>query len=681
MARFRMRLLGSFELFDSGGRPLEISARKNRAMLAILALSPGGSASRERLSNLLWSDRADPQARSSLRQSLALLRNDLSRIGPSPLSAVDDRLVLDLAAVDVDVLEFVKFSKSADPAPLHQAVDLFGGELLADMTIRDPGFEEWVAAERARLHRIALEATEKLWAKVPVTGRAGVARRLVALDPIREASHLALMRSYTETGETGLALQQYAACADILKSELGIAPGPEIDAFRQRILVGGRDGAEGTTHAGSPHPAARQEATPSGGDLRTTEPPPRLPDKPSIAVLPFVNLSGDQEQDYFADGVVEEMTIALSRFDWLFVIARNSSFAYKGRAVDVKQVGQELGVRYVLEGSVRKAANRVRISGQLIDAISGVHLWADRFDGPIDNIFDLQDRVTADVVGAIAPKLEQAEIERVNRKPTDNLDAYDVFLRGMAGLHRWSREGNKEALKYFYHAIDLDPGYASAYGVAARAYVQRGAGGWTVDRAHDVEEATRLACRAVELGQDDARALATAGFALADMCGRIADGNAWIDRALELNPNLAIAWVYSGWVKASLGQPDLALERLATAKRLSPNDPQAFSLLSAQAIAHFVAGRYEEALAHAEMAERSKPGFLLAHLTAAVCSAHTGRLSEAAKAVARLRATDPSASIRSVLTLQAMPPADLERWVEGLRLAGLPEGAGLQSWA
>jgi adenylate cyclase len=201
-----------------------------------------------------------------------------------------------------------------------------------------------------------------------------------------------------------------------------------------------------------------------GGD----RPAPPLPDKPSIAVLPFNNLSADPEQEFLADGVVEEITMALSRMRWLFVIARNSSFTYKGRAVNVKQVGRELGVRYVLEGSVRKVGNAVRISGQLIDAATGVHLWADRFDGPLADIFDLQDQITASVVGALASRLEQAEIERATRKPTESLDAYDYYLRGMAAVHRWTREDNVEALAMFRRAIALDPNFSSAYGMAAR---------------------------------------------------------------------------------------------------------------------------------------------------------------------------------------------------------------------
>ena len=318
----------------------------------------------------------------------------------------------------------------------------------------------------------------------------------------------------------------------------------------------------------------------------------RCPDKPSIAVLPFENMSGDPEQEYFADGMVEEIITALSRMRWLFVIARNSSFTYKGRAVDVKQVGRELGVRYVLEGSVRKAANRVRITGQLIDASTGAHLWADRFDGGLEDIFDLQDQVTASVVGAIAPKLEQAEIERAKRKPTESLDAYDYYLRGMASFHQWTKEANNEALRLFYRAIELDPDFASAYGMAAWCYVWRKSNGWMTDRAQEIAEAARLARRAVELGKDDAVALAQGGHALAFVVGDLDGGAAFIDRALVLNPNLATAWLLSGWMRAYLGEPDVAIEHLARAMRLSPLDPILYQMQSGIAFAHFFAGRY-----------------------------------------------------------------------------------------
>src|SRR5262245_30170491 len=267
----------------------------------------------------------------------------------------------------------------------------------------------------------------------------------------------------------------------------------------------------------------------------TARPALALPDKPSIAVLPFTNISGDPEQEYFADGMVEDITTELSRIRWLFVIARNSSFTYKGKAVDVKQVGRELGVRYLLEGSVRKLANRVRIAGQLIDAASGAHLWADRFDGALENIFELQDRVTEGVVGAIATSLEQAEIERARRKPTESLDAYDTYLRGLACAQKGTQQGNDEALHLFNKAIELDPDFSVAYARAAMCFCVRKGYGWVVDRGQEEAEVRRLARHASNSAKRDATALCFAGYSLAYVARELDDGSALIDRALFLN--------------------------------------------------------------------------------------------------------------------------------------------------
>ncbi len=664
MIILKLRLLGDFQLEGRQGQPVEISARKGRALLAVLALSPSGSASRERLANLIWGNRADEQARGSLRQALAALRRELAATGATLLSADDDRITLDLTLVEIDVAAFQQLSQSDDVFDLRRAMSLYRDDLLADTLVREPEFEEWVTGERTRFHTLAVMVAEKLWKLEASGSRVEPAKRLVALEPLRESAHRALMQAYLESGENALALQHYAACRNLLKAELGIVPSREIEMLRRTILD--QAASASTSHD------ERMEMRPND-ESTGSQSKPALPDKPSIAVLPFANLSGDPKQDYFADGIVEEVITALSRFRQLFVIARNSSFTYKARTIEVKQVGRELGVRYILEGSIRKSGSKVRINGQLVDASSGAHIWADHYEGNLEDIFDLQDQMTSSVVGAIAPKLEQAEIERARRKPTENLDAYDYYLRGLACLHRWSQEGNSEALIHFHRAIKLDPNFPAAHGMAARTYVQRNSGGWLADRPHEVADAERLARRAVELGQDDAVALCTAGFALADICGAIRDGDAFIDKAIALNPNLAAAWIFSGWTKASLGEAEIALQRLDRARRLSPFDPQTLSVDAAAAFAHFIAKRYSEAFFFAEAAVRNRPNFLLPRLIAAASAALAGRDVDAHIAMDRARQIDPRLRLSNVQYVQAMQPPDFARWAEGLRLAGLPE--------
>ena len=401
---------------------------------------------------------------------------------------------------------------------------------------------------------------------------------------------------------------------------------------------------------------------------------PVLPDKPSIAVLPFSNLSGDAEQEYFADGITEDLITALSQFRWLFVIARNSTFVFKGKAMDAKQIGRELGVRYLLEGSVRKSADRVRITGQLIEATTGSHLWANKFDGALADIFDLQDQLTTNVVGAIAPKLEQAEIERAKRKPTDNLDAYDYYLRGMASLHLGNRDSTSDALRLFYRAIEFDNEFASAFGMAAWCYDLRKWNGWMISPQHETDETERLARIATELGKDDAVALCTGGFALAHVVGDLDVGAACIDRALMLNPNLAAAWFFGGWVSSYLGQPDVGIDRIARAMRLNPLALFPFPAQSAIAWAHFVAGRYDEACVWGQKAVREQPNFLPALRIFAASCAMAGRSGEARTAIARVRELDPVFRITNVEGVTRLRrPGDLARYEDALRKAGLPE--------
>ena len=398
-----------------------------------------------------------------------------------------------------------------------------------------------------------------------------------------------------------------------------------------------------------------------------------LPDRPSIAVLPFQTFTVDPEQEYFADGVVEDIITALSRFKSLFVIARNSSFVYKGRSPDIREVGRDLGVRYVLEGSVRKAT-RVRITGQLIDAMTGGHLWADRFDGALGDIFELQDHVTENVVGAIAPQLERAEIERARRKPTESFDAYDYFLCGMMNLHRGTRESIDAALTQFDRALQLDPNYASAHAMAAWCYFWRKVNGWMADRPREIAEGARLARRAVELGGDDAVALTRGGHALAHLAGDVDGGIALIDDALVLNPNLASAWFLGGFLRAWNGDPDGAVEHFARAMRLSPLDPEMYRMQAGMAVAHLFAGRFDVASSWAEKSFRHLTSFLAVVAVAAASHALAGRMDEAKRAICHLRQLDPTLRVSNLADwLPIRRPQDLATFADGLRRAGLLE--------
>jgi adenylate cyclase len=389
-----------------------------------------------------------------------------------------------------------------------------------------------------------------------------------------------------------------------------------------------------------------------------------LPDKPSIAVLPFANMSGDPEQEYFADGMVEEIITALSRIRWLFVIARNSSLTYKGQAVDVKQVGHELGVRYVLEGSVRKAGGRVRITTQLIDTLSGAHLWADRFDGLLEDVFELQDKVAVSVAAVIEPTLEASEIDRSGRRPTNDLTAYDLYLRALPILLSFpSRERVGEAFGLLDQAIARDPRYGPALALASFGYVRFY--DWGEAPEADRRKVIEWARRALEVAGDDPGVLATAAFALAFFGEDIGTQIALIDRALALNPSFARGWYLNGPLRVWAGQPDLAIEHVERSLRLSPRDRMG-SHFWVIGIANFFLHHFDEAAAKMLLAVQQTPAWPWPYRGLAACYAHMGRLEEARKIVGQLRAISP------VVVPNVTPfrnPEDRELFLSGLRLA------------
>jgi TolB-like protein/tetratricopeptide (TPR) repeat protein len=398
-----------------------------------------------------------------------------------------------------------------------------------------------------------------------------------------------------------------------------------------------------------------------------------LPDKPSIAVLPFQNMSGDVEQEYFADGMVEDITTALSRIRWLYVIARNSSFTYKGKVVDIKQIGRELGVRYVLEGSIRRASDRIRITGQLIDAVTGAHIWADRFEGGVADIFDLQDQVTASVVGAIRPKLEQAEIERSRQKPTENLVAYDYYLQGMACYNRFTKEANEQAVRLFQKAIDLDPEFASSFALAAVCYSQRKANNWSTNPGSDAAHAESLARKGISLAKDDPLVLANSAMSLAFVAGHVEEGAAYAKKATELDPNLAAGWYWRGWTQIYLGKAE-AVEHFQKAIRLSPMDPRIYTAYSGVAYGYFLAEQYDDGCKWADAALMENPNYVVAHLIAMACHALSGRLDAAKDVCSRAMQLNPAPRISGILDrVPLRREHDISRLTAGCRLAGMPE--------
>jgi len=413
---------------------------------------------------------------------------------------------------------------------------------------------------------------------------------------------------------------------------------------------------------GESPPVASAQATEG-----STKPPLAVPDKPSIAVLPFQNMSGDPEQEYFADGMVEEIITALSRIKWLFVIARNSSFTYKGQPVDVTRVGRELGVRYVLEGSVRKGGNQVRITAQLIDAANGAHLWAGRFDGSLENVFELQDKVALSVAGVIEPTVRAAEIRRSSDRPTNDVTAYDLYLRAAAPIQSAGQEKERylQALGLVGQAIERDPHYGTALALAAFCHMALHVAGWSDDAGADRREGIDLARRALRVAGDDPEVLGLAARVLGYFGEDLAAAIALIDRALELNPGLARGWQWSGWLRLWAGELDLAIGHFETSMRLNPLLGRA-DLYLGIGMGHFFAGRIEDAVASLLLSLQEGPAWVPTHRFLASCYAHLGRFDEARETVRRLR----------TLTTEVVPsatnwrnPEHRELYLSGLRLA------------
>src|SRR5262252_1195287 len=498
--KFRLSLLGRFELSGPEG-PVDLPNKKLSGLLAYLACTAPAPQHREKLATLLWGSHFEVQARQNFRQGLSRLRRVLGR---DVLLSDAEEVSLARGAIACDATQLEMLVGQGTRTSLTEAVELYKSRLLVDIRIPEEAWSEWLDSERVRLEGIALDAMVRLGDFELQAGLSKqalvVANKAIAINNLREDAHRLAIRALAAAGRRADGLKRYEHLVALLKSELDVEP----DASTQALVLSLRQ------------PSLAQWDLVGRGAAPTRGSPefPPPPDQPSIAVLPFANMSGDPEQEYFADGMVEDIITALSRIRWLFVIARNSSFTYKGRAVDVKLVGRELGVLYVLEGSVRKAGNRVRITAQLLDATTAAHLWADHFNGTLEDIFQLQDNVASSVAGAIEPTLQAAEYRRSVQRPTDDLTAYDLFLQARVALYSLSREGIRRALELAERALERDPNYGSALAVAAVCQCGIYLSVWTNDLEATRRAGIELARRALRVTGDDPYILAVTAFAL-----------------------------------------------------------------------------------------------------------------------------------------------------------------------
>jgi TolB-like protein len=674
MAGLHIALLGGLDITGGEASARASLTRKSRALVAYLALRGAGGQSREKLADLLWGNSAEEQARANLRQTLSLLRKALNGDGAGYLVTDGDQISLAGADIDLDVANFERLVDEATPDALKRAAALYKGDLLDGFSLKEDSFEAWARAERERLRLRASDALTKLIAHCDEVGDTErcveTAARLLTLDPLREAAHRILMRAYAAQGRQASALKQFENCRDILKRELGVEPEPETVALYRDIRQQRAAATEGKTEAA---PKPEVELTPrksgdTGIDLS-------LPENPSIAVLPFTNMSGDPEKEFFSDGITEDIITALSKIPTLLVIARNSTFTYKGQVVDVKRVSREQGVRYVLEGSVRKSGNRVRVTAQLIDATLGHHLWGERYDRDLKDIFAVQDEITREIVVALDVRLREGEQASIWSGGTKNVEAWECVRLGVDALNRVTLESRIEGRRLIERALELDPNYPMAWvsrgwGCFHEADIGTGYNTET-DREAVLNSAKTCAEKALELDPSCADA-----YALLGLCHlsrqEYDEAIAMTKKAITLAPNHAENLAIAAAILNKSGQPERSFELIKRAMRLCPIYPGWY--LGALATACRLLGRNEAAVSAFEEGIKRNADNLALHIGLATTLGNMGRQNDAKKPVYQILRLNPDFSIKMYMGgLTYRDPVESARFEDGLRKAGLPE--------
>ncbi|MFO1056328.1 MAG: BTAD domain-containing putative transcriptional regulator [Dongiaceae bacterium] len=674
-------MLGSFAIQSPLGEVLTPRGTKAQAALAYLALRPELSSPRSTVMGLLWSDRSQPQAQASLRTCLSEIRAALKEA--DLLAAVGDVVMLRADRVSIDAMDLQAVGGDAKPLAPGPT---WSGELLTNLDGVDPQFDEWLFFERSRLQReycTELEARmqgalrDQRWPEA-----AALADAVLRVEPASEVAHRARITCDASTGDVGSALRQYELLRQTLARTLDAVPSPETEELVRRLRAGRRSqqpqGAR--AHDGEQERASTTvtaHAAPATGTLRTAA----WSLMPTVAVLPFVNMSGDPEQQYFSDGITEDLITALARFRTISVVSRTSSFGYRDVAMDLRRVADELGVRFIVEGSVRKLGRRVRITAQLINAATNHHVWAENYDVEIDRLFEIQDEVTRRVVATMVPRIESESVEIARRRPTGDMKAYDFFLKGKAA-YQVAIEGRAsmaEAREFFHKAVELDVEFAGPYSyLACIEDVQtmyRDAG---QPLGPFRERALAFAARAVLLDSGDPHSHLC--LCWAHMWRReFAAARKHLDISAKLNPNDADFAVDRGTTLAFLGEPEAAVQTIRSAMRL--NQGHRDSYLSDLAEACFVAREYGAML---ELAAGVRDPYLRFTAWKTAAYALDGQRDKARECAHRfvenvreiwapgIPAT-PAAFVSWVLDFSPFQrQQDLEHLIEGLRGAGLP---------
>jgi TolB-like protein/DNA-binding SARP family transcriptional activator len=704
MAWVDLRLLGRFEARLKSGAAVDLKTRKGELLLTYLALSPGKSFPRDKLAALLWSDRSEEQARHSLRQTLTVVRNELGGGEPPAFITEGDRIGLNAEAVDADVSAFERLVAAGGVGDLEEACALYRGDLLEDVSVRDEGYEEWLLVERQRLHGVALRALGRLLGHQEQSQAAdritGTAQRLLQLEPANEQAHRALMRLYAEQGQREAALRQYQECRAALKRELNAEPGKETEQLYRSLLeldtaAAGLVAAPPSAHPEQSFPPAQAQSSSSNPTLTSVRlqagiavlvlviiaavfwglkpwsSKSRLPDKPSIAVLPFESIGGDPRWDRFADGITEDIITDLAQFKDFIVIARNSTEVYKGKAVDIRQIGRDLGVKYVLEGSIQSMGERIRVTAQLVEAASGSNIWSERYDRPVDDLFAVQSDVTqriAATLGGYEGAVADAERSILRRKPPANLSAFDTYLLAMEAKHKVTKEGFLEAEDLFRKALELDPQLARAYVglVDVQCYLIDLGLAPSVDEA--LSKMMEAAEMAVKLDPNDGKSHLALGFAYA-YHGKPEQAAAEFDRAETLAPSDADVLVLIAWFLPLLGDSERAVSLAERSLMLNPHYPDWYN--QGLRLAFFFGGQYEKSVKYGLLV---KEPFALDYAFLAMAYAYLDRTADAEAAAAKVTALDPGWTAERYLSeAGGYAEKEAELFVNGARKVGLSD--------